>query len=188
MSVGFVGIQPRGHCTTPGEKTSKESQGKQSGNSDWKSVWGTQWGNYLLLLECISEKQVSWRHLFMNKWAGWYHFPHHPFSINTDTHVQEALQCSYSLPNMLTPRPIHLCYSGELSFCIMLTPSLKRSVQTLPSSHLFTRVFFRASVPVKVVMSSFHEQTREHLVKPHHIQIRDQTQTRDPLQMTGLKG
>lgn len=48
---------------------------RQYSNKELKNTWDTLWGDYLLFLQLIPEKQHSQRCLSGNRVAGWCHFP-----------------------------------------------------------------------------------------------------------------
>lgn len=60
--------------SVPEKKACKQPMGRLHGNSDLGNAWGTQRENYSFFLECIPEKQHSWRHFSRNKGSGWHHF------------------------------------------------------------------------------------------------------------------
>ena len=67
----------------------EKTQGKhptdiQYGNSDLRNAWSTQWGDYLLFLEHVPERQCSQKDHSRNMGTGWYHFPSLPLGINTE--------------------------------------------------------------------------------------------------------
>ena len=74
-SAGLAAIEPRGYCTILREEVGKQPTDIQSGNSNLKSTWNTQWGGYLLVLEYILERHHSQRVPSGNRGTGRHHLP-----------------------------------------------------------------------------------------------------------------
>ena len=112
--------------------------------------------------ECIPERQCSLRCLYGNKGAGWSHFPPLPLRINTEppeVNCRTDTGCLTCLHQ--TPPP---CTLEELLFSVFFLSLHKLASVTasqtlppkdqhkpLPTPHLLTRVFCRASVLVELV-------------------------------------
>uniref|UniRef100_A0A8C9DAZ3 Sushi domain-containing protein n=1 Tax=Panthera leo TaxID=9689 RepID=A0A8C9DAZ3_PANLE len=82
MTCTEDGWAPAPECLPP-EKASKEPVDIQHGNSNLKSTWCTQWGDYLLTWEHVAERQHSQRPTGADRC----HFPPLPISINTGSTV-----------------------------------------------------------------------------------------------------
>ena len=54
----MAGIEPEGHCAALGEKSGKQPEDIQHGNSNLKNALGTQWGGYSLISERSPRKAV----------------------------------------------------------------------------------------------------------------------------------
>ena len=126
----------------------KQPRGIQHGNSDLKSSCGTQWGNYLLFLELVPEKQLSQRHLSENKAAGQHHFLPPVLCISIEPPVGSSY-LAYTKPH-----PTH--FSGTAILATFTSVSLQWATppeqhKPLPTSHLLTRKFCKVSVTVEVV-------------------------------------
>jgi len=124
------------------------------------------------------------------------HFPPPHFSKSKGP-LRRSVQCHHWLPNLLTPSPALRCSSGTaLSSltCLSLSKVGPLPNKTSPNSYPHPvsqpRSFVGPQFWWQWQQVSFHKQTRAHLVKTHHILVRDKhcpQQARKFLHTTDLK-
>ena len=158
----------------PGEKAGKQPEGRLPGNSQLKNSWYTQWGDCLLFLKCIPERQHSQRHLSGNEGAGWHHFPPSPISINAEKPSESS-----SAPTLTAKHAYaksHYCLSQSSLPQYQHSGSLLQEISRNPCPHHVSQPESSAELRSqwKYYQVSFNKQTRAHLLKTRHILAKDQ--------------
>ena len=130
------------------------------------STWGTQWGGYLLILECVPERQLSQRDPSGNKGTVRCHFP--PLALSISPGPPVGISAAPRFPTSLAytkPCPLPSSRKTALPSHICLSPTVvgphpqKTSQKPCQQCISQTRSFVRPQVWQQQQVS-FHRQTR----------------------------
>lgn len=102
------------------------------------AIWSTTGAHSreIIFSECISKKQISWRHTFRNKESRWHHFPLIPLCIKSEPPVR--ISSMLTLTAQLAHTKCHItAFLWNCLFLVRLVynpsmegPSPRRPVQT----------------------------------------------------------